>query len=81
MSGVRRDRKYTLVRDRYTILDAVKDDLKANNPANWEQLFVLASDILEADDPADYLGRLLGAWLQDDTAEENPDDNTVETNS
>ena len=65
----------------YTILDAVKDDLKANNPANWEQLFVLASDILGADDPADYLGRLLSAWLDDDTTEENPDDNAVEDNA
>lgn len=58
----------------YSILDAVREDLKVNNSANWEQLFVLASDILNADDPADYLGKLLSTWVNteevaDDSAE------------
>lgn len=58
----------------YTILDAVQDDLKKHNTANWEQLFILASDILNADDPADYLGKLLTAWLEHTTEEETDAD-------
>lgn len=61
----------------YSILDAVKEDLQNSGRAQWDQLFLLATNIIEADDPADYLGKLISSWIAEETTDDSTDENNA----